>query len=113
MRASITSTPAFARRAWISALSSFADLVRVGAQRDVALLVRVVRVRRGQVAERGLALDVDEVLVVVHLEQRLGRVHDPPDDDRRDLDRVAVVVVDLELGALEVADLIEICAALA
>jgi hypothetical protein len=77
----------------------------VGAEGDVALDVGVVRVRRGQVPERRFGLDVDEVLVVVDLEERLGRVGDLPDDDRCDLDRVAVVVVDLELGGLEVADL--------
>ena len=68
------------------------------------VLVRVVGIARGQVAQRGLALHVHEVLVVVDLEERLGRVDDLPDDDRGDLDRVAVVVVDLELLALEVAD---------
>ena len=85
-------------RSW-SAISTGFD-----AQRDVALVVRVVRMRRGEIAQRGLGLDVDEVLVVVDLEQRLGGVGDLPDDDRGDLDRVAVVVVHLELGGLEVAD---------
>ena len=55
------------------------------------------------VAQRRLGLDVHEVLEVVDLEQRLGRVGHPPHDDGGDLDRVAVVVIDLELGGLEVA----------
>ena len=33
---------------------------------------------------------MDEVLVVVDIEERLRRVHDPPDDDRGDLDGVPV-----------------------
>ena len=49
-------------------------------------------------------LDLDEVLVVVDLEHRFGGVDHAPHDDRGDLDRVALVVVDLELRALEVAD---------
>jgi hypothetical protein len=47
---------------------------------------------------------VDEVLVVVDVEERLGGVDDLPDDDAGDLDRIALAVVDLELLALEVAD---------
>ena len=80
------------------------DLGLVDAQGDLALVVGVVRVRRGEVPQGRLGLDVDEVLVVVDLEQRLGRVGHLPDDDGGDLDRVAVVIVDLELGGLEVAD---------
>ena len=85
-------------RSW-SAISGL-----VGAQCDVALVVGVVRVGRGEVAQRGLGLDVDEVLVVIDFEQGLRRVDHLPDDDGGDLDGVAVVVVDLELGGLEVAD---------
>ena len=80
------------------------DLDLVRAQGDVLVDVLVVRVGRGEVAERRLGLDVDEMLEVVDLEQRLRRIRDLPDDDRGDLDRVAVVVVDLEARRLEVAD---------
>ena len=45
---------------------------------------------------------MNEVVVIVHVEERLGRVDDSPDDHGRDLDRVAGEVVDLEPLALEV-----------
>ena len=45
---------------------------------------------------------MDEVVVVVDVEERLGRVDDSPDDHGRDLDRVAGEVVDLQPFALEV-----------
>ena len=80
------------------------DLGLVGAERDLVVTMGVVRVRGREVPEGRLGLDVHEVLVVVDLEQRLRRVGHLPDDDGRDLDRVAVLVVDLELGGLEVAD---------
>ena len=76
---------------------------RAAPQRDLALVVRVVGVQGRQVPHGGLALHVDEVLVVVHVEDGLGGVHDPPHHDRGDVDGVAVVVVHLELRALEVA----------
>ena len=63
----------------------------------------VVRVVRGQVAQRGLALDVHVVRVVLYLEARLGGVHHLPDDHGGDLDRIAVEVVDLQAVGLEVA----------
>ena len=47
----------------------------------------------------------EELRVVVDLEERLGGVGHAPDHDCRDLDRIAVAVVDLELLALEVAHL--------
>jgi hypothetical protein len=40
-----------------------------------------------------LALDLNEVLVVVDLEDRLRHVDHAPNDDRGDLDRIAVVIV--------------------
>ena len=51
-----------------------------------------------------LGLDLDELLVVLDVEDGLRRVDDAPDDDRRDLDRVADRVVDLEDLAVEVLD---------
>ena len=85
-------------------LQVLGDRGGVAAQRHLRLVVRVVGVAGRQVAQRRLGLHLDVVVVVVHLEDRLGGVDDPPDDDRGDLDRVAVVVVDLEVRALEVAD---------
>ena len=68
----------------------------VAAQRHLASSCGVVGVARRQVAQRRFALHVDEVVVVVDLEDGLGRVDDPPDHHRGDLDRVALVVVDLQ-----------------
>ena len=65
--------------------------------------VRVVRELRGRGAERRLGLHGEVLLVVLHLEQRLGGLDDLPDDHRADLDGVGVVVVHLELRRLEVA----------
>ena len=67
------------------------------------LAVGVVGVLRGQVAQRRLRLDVHEVLVIVDLEDGVEGVDDPPDHHRRDLDRIAVGVVDLEVRGFEVA----------
>ena len=104
MRASSTSTPALASRSWISRFRCSATAA-VWPRSDVCcVVVRVVGIAGGEVAQRRLALHVDVVVVVVDLEQRLGGVDDAPDDDRGDLDRVAFEVVDLEARALEVAD---------
>ena len=59
------------------------------------VLCAVVGMRLGEVAQRRLALHGDEVLVVLDLEQGLGGVDHAPDHDRRDLDRVALAIVDL------------------
>jgi hypothetical protein len=58
---------------------------------------------RGQVADRGLGLHLDVVLVVVDLEHRLRAVVDAPDHHGADLDRVAALVVDLQRRGVEVA----------
>ena len=102
MRASVTSTPALPSRSWTSTRSPFDTSAVWVRERHLAVAVRVVRVARGQRAHRRLALHPHVVLVVVHLEHRLGGVDDLPHHDRRDLDRVAVGVVHLELRGLEV-----------
>ena len=79
------------------------DVGGVAAQRVSLVVLRVVGVAGGEAAEGGLALDVDELLVVVDLEQRLRGIDHPPHDDRGDLDGIAVEVVHLEALALEVA----------
>jgi len=43
------------------------------------------------------------MLVVIDVEERLRRVVDAPDDDRRDFDRVAALVVDFEPLTVQVA----------
>ena len=91
----MTSTPALASRSWTSCAAAARPRAD-GAERSCPPRARRTG-RRGQGPHRCLALHVDVVLVVVDLEDRLGRVDDAPDDDRGDLDRVAVVVVHLEL----------------
>ncbi len=103
MRASMTSIPAFDEAVLDFVAHPVGDLAGRQPQRDVAILVRVVGVAGGQVAHRRLALHVHEVLVVVDVEDRLERFDDAPDDDRGDFDGVAVALVHLQLGALEVA----------
>ena len=83
-------------------LEGAADFVGVRAQRDRALRIVVVGVVVGQVAQRGLALDGYELLVILDVEHGLGRVDDAPDDDRGDLDRIPTRVVHLDPVALEV-----------
>ncbi len=58
----------------------------------------------GQLADGRFALDGDEVLVVIDVELRFGRIDDVPDDDGGDFDRIAAGVVDLDLFADEVGD---------
>jgi len=52
-------------------------------------------------AKGRLALRLHILLEVVDVEDRLGRVPDPPDDHVRDLHRVATAVVDLELWPVQ------------
>jgi hypothetical protein len=56
------------------------------------------------VANGRLGLYLDEVVVVLHVEDRLGRVDHPPDHHSSNLDRVAHGVVDLEGVGVEVLD---------
>src|SRR3972149_10275495 len=79
------------------------NLSSVAAERDLGVVLRIVGVAGREVSPRGLALNAHVVLVVVYLEAGFGGVYDFPDDDRGDLDRISVKVVDLELLALEVA----------
>ena len=78
------------------------DFVAAAAQRDLVLLAVVVRVRARDAADRRLALHLHVAFVVLDVERGLRRVVDAPDDHGRDLDRVAALVVDLELLAVEV-----------
>ena len=59
----------------------------------------------GHVAQRGLGLGPDELLVGLDGEDGAGGVGHLPHDDGGDVDGVAVQVVDLELVGLEVVDL--------
>ena len=78
------------------------DLVVVAAQRHFLMLEIVIGIARADGADRGFDLDADELLVIVDVEQRLGGVDHAPHDLRRDLDRVAAQVVDLDLLGDEV-----------
>ena len=97
MRASSTSTPARARRSWISFFRWSATTCVVPRSEMRRVVVRVVGIARRQVAQRRLALHLHVVVVVVDFEHGFGGVDDLPHDDRGDLDRVALVVVDLQL----------------
>jgi hypothetical protein len=79
-------------------------LLRVFTQGHLPFEVPVIGVAGRDVPDRGLGLGGDEPGKVIDTVRCLGGVLDPPDDDRRDLDGVAVGVVDLGDGRLVVAD---------
>src|SRR5262245_62653354 len=66
--------------------------------------MRIVRIARRQIAHGRFTLHVNKMLIIVDLEDRFRRFNYTPYHDRRDLDRIAVLVVHLEFAALEVAD---------
>jgi hypothetical protein len=75
------------------------DLFGVAAQRRLALVEVVVRILRGEVPHRRLALHHDEALEVLDVEDRACRVGHAPHHDGGDLDGAAGAVVDLgDLG---------------
>ena len=76
-----------------------ADLLGIAAERHLVILA-VVGIAHRKRPQRRLALHGDEVFVVLDMERRLGRVHDAPHHHGRDLDRVAVEVVDLRRPAM-------------
>jgi hypothetical protein len=67
-------------RAWISRASR-CDTHRRTAERELALVVGVVREARGKNTDGRFGLHVDEVLVVIHLENRFRRFDHAPDDE--------------------------------
>src|SRR5262249_27970536 len=69
-------------------------------ERMLIFVRRVVAVPTGEISQRGIGLQVNEVFIVVYLKHRLGGVGDSPDDDRGDMDGRAVLVVDFERLAL-------------
>src|SRR5580704_422910 len=76
-------------------------LVEVAAERGLASFTVIVGIHISQMAQRGFALDRDVVLVVIHVKESLCRVLNAPDNDRRDLDWITALVVDLQLFAIE------------
>lgn len=80
------------------------DLVGVATQAHARAVVLVVGVLAGEVPQRRLALDGDELGVVLDVEHGAGAVHDPPDDHGGDLDGAPGGVVHLQAFAVEVAD---------
>ena len=64
----------------------------------------VVGIAGREVSERRFALHLDVVLVIIDLEHGFRCLHHLPHHDGRNLDRVAVAVIDFELAALEIAD---------
>ena len=104
MRVSITCTPAGTDRAAISLPSTSASVGVVAQRQGVRVVVNVVGVGVGHVADGGLGLHPDEVDEVVDSESGLGGVGHLPHHDGGDLDRVAVGVVDLGDRRLVVAN---------
>ena len=83
------------------------DIFSIGAQRHLrvgSFFAVVIGVVRGDIAQRRVHLDVHESLIVVDIEQGLGRILDTPDDIGRDLDGTAALVIHLQLVAGQVAD---------
>ena len=79
------------------------DLVHAAAQRKHVLFGRVVRVRARQVPQSRLALHAHIVLVVLDVEDRLRTVIHAPHHHRRDLNRIAALIVHLDRLHVEVA----------
>ena len=79
------------------------NLVDVAAKGDLGLFsfAVIVRVGRGKMPQRGLALHAHIGLEVVNVEHRPGGIAHVPHDDGRDLHRVAGPVVDLESLAIQ------------
>ena len=79
------------------------DLDAPAAKRDLVGIAVVVQVAACDVPDAGFALDANVAVVAVHVEDRLGGVLDSPDDDDRNLDRIAPLVIHLELFPVQVA----------
>ena len=97
-------TPAEATRAAISADRRSVISSALPRSDSWPASTRVVGIAGGDVPDRGLGLGRHELDEVVHRVQRQGGVVDLPHDHGRDLDRVAVGVVDLGQRGLVVAD---------
>jgi hypothetical protein len=94
-------TPAFASRSCKLVAERQGHFLDVAAQGDLVFLAVVVRIATGDVAQSGLALGSDVPFEIVDVEHRLRRILNAPNDDRRDLDRVPTLVVDLQRLAVE------------
>ncbi len=86
-------------------LERHGDFAGVAAQGDLflSMLALIIGVRGGQVADGGFALNGYELLVIIDIEHGFGGIFHAPDDDGRNLNRVAALVVDLEFIAIHVA----------
>ena len=58
----------------------------------------------GKISQSGLALDGDEIFIIVYFEHCLGSIHHLPNDHSGDVDRVASAVVDFQGSRFEVPD---------
>src|SRR5258708_17344566 len=83
---------------------SVGDRVGVVAQRERPAAAVVIGIAGRNVPDCRLGLDSDELSEVVDRIYSLRGVPNLPDDHGRDLDWIAVSVVDLGLGRLEVAN---------
>ena len=66
--------------------------------------MRVIRITRRQIPQRRFRLHMHEILVVVYIEGRFKRIHQPPNHHRPNLNPIRVPVVYLQLAALKVPD---------
>ena len=80
------------------------DDVGRAAQREARLGRIVVRMRGRNMPQRRLGLHAHEIQVVIDGVERSRGIGHLPDDDRGDLDGIAVGVVDLQMVRLEVPD---------
>lgn len=79
------------------------DHVAMAAQRRLAVVIGVVRVGLCHLTQRRLALDVHIALIVIHTEHRFGRIQHLPHDLDTDFDRIAIVLVDVQLTVFEIS----------
>ncbi len=86
-------------------LERHGDFGGVAAQGDLFLFMLsvIIGVRGGQMADGGFALNGYELLVIIDIEHGFGGIFHAPDDDGRDFNRVAPLIVDLEFFAIHVA----------
>jgi hypothetical protein len=91
-------------------LQSLGDFIGAVAQCRLIFITAVVAVEAGDVSNGCLALNLDVCFKVIHVEGGPRGIFHSPDNDTGDLDRIAALVVHLELLAVEVSYASEIFA---
>ena len=98
--------PSLAEAVLDFSLKKRSHLLRATAQAKILsfLAKTVIGMCCCQVTQRGFALNLNVVLVVIDLKQRLGGINNSPDNNGRDINRVALAVIDLERTGLKVSE---------